>query len=161
MPKLLSRSKNEEFESNASLQIRSQKKRRAKSEEKWSIAKFGSYSTVPSSSTFPPAARSCFLCYALFAFAFGFFFPFYPCNSLPILVFFFCNFPYTEHLYKPQSVKTLYRSTHFTSAIQRRAAVSSLLPFLLLFHFLFHFLCFQTSFNDDKSKDVRLNLPHP
>ena len=53
MPKLLSRSKHEEFESNSSLQIRSQKERRAKSEEKWSIAKFGSCSTVPSSSTVP------------------------------------------------------------------------------------------------------------
>ena len=89
MPKLLSRSKHEEFESNSALQIRDQKERRAKSEEKWSIAKFGSCSTVPSSSSVPHAARSCFLRYALFAFAFGFFFPFYPCNSLPILFFFF------------------------------------------------------------------------
>ena len=87
MPKLLSRSKHEEFESNSSLHIRSQKERKAKSEEKWSIAKFGSCRTVPSSNTVPPAARSCFLRYALLAFAFGFF-PFYPCNSLPILVFF-------------------------------------------------------------------------
>ena len=86
MPKLLSRSKHEEFESNSSLQIRSQKERREKSEEKWSIMKFGSCSTVPSSSTVPHAARSYFLRYALFAFIFGFF-PFYPCNSLPILVF--------------------------------------------------------------------------
>ena len=67
MPKLLSRSKHEEFESNSSLQIRSQKERREKSEGKWSIVKFGSYSTIP------PAARSCFLRYALFAFVFSFF----------------------------------------------------------------------------------------
>ena len=46
MPKLLSRSKHKEFKSNSSLQIRSQKERRAKSEEKWSIAKLGSCSTV-------------------------------------------------------------------------------------------------------------------
>ena len=56
MPKLLSRSKHEEFESNSSLQIRSQEERRAKSEEKWSIAKFGSCSTVHSSSNVHPAA---------------------------------------------------------------------------------------------------------
>ena len=87
MPKLLSRSKHEEFESNSALQIKYHKERRAKSEEKWSIAKFGSCNTVPSSSIVPPAARSCFLRYALFAFGFGFF-PFYPCNSLSILVFF-------------------------------------------------------------------------
>ena len=87
MPKLLSRFKHEEFKSNSALQIKDQKEIRAKSEEKWSIAKFGSYSTIPSSSTVPPTARSYFLRYALFAFAFGFF-PFYPCNSLPILVFF-------------------------------------------------------------------------
>ena len=88
MLKLLSRSKHEEFKSNSALQIKDEKERREKSEEKWSIAKFGSYSTVPSSSTVPPAARSYFLRYSLFAFAFGFF-PFYPCNNLPILVFFF------------------------------------------------------------------------
>ena len=111
MPKLLSRSKHEEFKSNSALQIKDQKERRAKSEEKWSIEKFGSCSTIPSSSTVLLAARSCFLRYALFALVFGFF-PFYPYNSLPIFVF-FCNFPYTEHLYKPQSVKTLNQPNHF------------------------------------------------
>ena len=73
MPKLLSRSQHEEFKSNSALQIKDQKERRAKSEEKWSTAKFGSCSTVPRSSIVPPAARSFFLRYALFAFAFGFF----------------------------------------------------------------------------------------
>ena len=72
MPKLLSQSKHKEFESNSSLQIRYQKERRAKSEEKWSIAKFDSRSTVPSSSTVPHTARSCFLSYAFFAFVFFF-----------------------------------------------------------------------------------------
>ena len=96
MPKLLSRSKHEEFKSNSAFQIKDQKEKRVKSEEKWSIEKFGSCSTVP------PTARSCFLRYALFAYAFGFF-PFYLCNSLPILVFF--NYPYTEHLYKSQFVQ--------------------------------------------------------
>ena len=141
MPKLLSRSKHEEFKSNSALQIKDQKERRAKSEEKWSIAKFGSCSTVPSSSSIPPAARSCFLRYALFAFAFGFF-PFYPCNILSsdFGFFFFCNFPYTEHLYKPQSVKILYQSTHITSLLARDgAAISMLLPpfSFLPFSFIF------------------------
>ena len=36
MPKLLSRSKQEEFKSNSALQIKDQKERRAKCEEKWS-----------------------------------------------------------------------------------------------------------------------------
>ena len=57
MPKLLSRSKHEDFESNSSLQIISHKERRAKSEEKWSIAKFGFCSTVHISSTVHPAAH--------------------------------------------------------------------------------------------------------
>ena len=35
-----------------------------------------------------------------------------------VLVFFFCNFIYTEHLYKPQSVQTQINSLHFTSTIQ-------------------------------------------
>ena len=81
MPKLLSRSKHEEFKSNSTLQIKDQKERRAKCEEKHHCRKASPASTVP------PAARSCFSRYTLFAFTFGFF-PFYPCNSLPILVFF-------------------------------------------------------------------------
>ena len=87
MPKLLSRSKHEEFKSNSALQIKDQKERRAKCEEKHHCMKASPASTVPSSSTVPPAARSCISRYTLFAFAFGFF-PFYPYNSLPILVFF-------------------------------------------------------------------------
>ena len=39
MPKLLSRSKHEEFELNSALQIKSQKERRAENRRKWSIAK--------------------------------------------------------------------------------------------------------------------------
>ena len=38
MPKLLSRSKHEEFKSNSALQIKFQKERREKCEEKWSTA---------------------------------------------------------------------------------------------------------------------------
>ena len=83
MPKLLSRSKHEEFESNSSLQIRSQKERRAKSEEKWSIAKFASCSTVHLSSEHCSSCSPCspaFHAFVVFVAIFGFF-PFYPCNS--------------------------------------------------------------------------------
>ena len=38
MPKLLSQSKHEEFESNSALQIKDQKERREKCEENWSTA---------------------------------------------------------------------------------------------------------------------------
>ena len=91
-----------------------------------------------------------------------FFFTFYPCNSLPILVF-FCNFPYIEILYKPQPVKTLYQSTQLTSLDFRQYREGTIVspqlpPFSIFFHFLFHFLGCQTPFDDDKSKDVRLNL---
>ena len=74
MPKLLSRSKHEEFKSNSALQIKDQKERREKCEEKHHSRKASPASTVPGSSTVPPAACSCFLRYTLFAFSFGFFF---------------------------------------------------------------------------------------
>ena len=74
MPKLLSRSKHEEFKSNSALQIKDQKERREKCEEKHHSKKASPASTVPGSSTVPPTARSCFLRYTLFAFSFVFFF---------------------------------------------------------------------------------------
>ena len=73
MPKLLSRSKHEEFKSNLALQIKDQKERREKCEEKHHCRKASPESTIPSSSTVPLVARSCFSRYTLFAFAFGFF----------------------------------------------------------------------------------------
>ena len=112
MPKLLSRSKHKEFKSNSTLQIKYQKERRAKCEEKHHFRKASPASTVPSSSTVPPATRSCFSRYTLFAFAFGFF-PFYPCNNLPILVFFVTSL--TLSIYISLS---LYQSTDLTSDIQ-------------------------------------------
>ena len=54
MPILLSRSKHEEFKSNSTLQIKDQKERRAKCEEKHHCRKASPGSTVPSSSTVPP-----------------------------------------------------------------------------------------------------------
>ena len=88
MPKLLTQSKHEEFESNSSLQIRSQRERRAKSEENGALRNLHPAALFTSPATVHPAARSCFLRCALFAFVFGFF-PIYPCNSLPIFFFFF------------------------------------------------------------------------
>ena len=68
MPKLLSRSKHEEFKSNSALQIKDQKERRAKSEEKWSIAKFGSCEHY--SFMLPVPAVTHFCCFVT---VFGFF----------------------------------------------------------------------------------------
>ena len=81
MPKLLSRSKHEEFESKSSLQIRSQKERRAKSEEKWSTYEIGSFSTVHFSCTvhhFATVPSCCMfdalaICYDFCFFPFGIF----------------------------------------------------------------------------------------
>ena len=132
MPKLLSRSKHEEFESNSSLQIRSQKERREKSEEKWSIAKFGSCSTVPSSSTVPSCCP--FLLFDASDFCYIFFVSSYfnPCNSF--CFGFFCNFPYTEHLYKPQSVQTFNELTSLHVGNRERQFPRSFLsPFSFIF----------------------------
>ena len=43
MPKLLSRSKNEEFESNSAFQIRNQEERIAENRGNWSTCEIGSY----------------------------------------------------------------------------------------------------------------------
>ena len=55
MPKLLSRSKHKEFESNSALQIKDHKEIRAKSEEKHHCMKTSPASTVHSFSTAHPA----------------------------------------------------------------------------------------------------------
>ena len=132
MPKLLSQSKHEEFKSNSTLQIKDQKERRAKCEEKHHCRKASLASTVPSSSTIPPAARSCFSRYTLFAFDFGFF-PFYPCYYLPILVFFVTSL--TLSIYISLSLYKSINSPHFGNNSEREA-ISPLLPFLFFFHFL-------------------------
>ena len=81
MPKLLSRSKHEEFESNSSLQIRSYKERRAKSEEQCTTigmlflrALFLPPSTVPSCSPCSPAFHAFVVFVTFFDFSL-----FYPC----------------------------------------------------------------------------------
>ena len=154
MLKLLSRSKHEEFKSNSTLQIKDQKERRAKCEEKHHCRKASPTSTVPSSSTVPPAARSCFSRYTLFAFAFGFF-PFYPYNNLPILVFFVTSL--TLSIYISLS---LYKSTdkpHFGNTVSgRQFPRSFLFPFSFLFFSIFTVA--KHSSEDDNSEDVRLDL---
>ena len=81
MPKLLSRSKHEEFKLNSTLQIKYQKERRAKCEENWTLQEsFSSVHcthlqrTVPSCSPCSPV----FHAFVLFVIVFGFS-PFYPC----------------------------------------------------------------------------------
>ena len=126
MPKLLSRSKHEEFESNSTLQIKDQKERRAENTKKMESGKFGSCSTVHPA-LFLPVACSCFLTPQIFV---AFFFVssyFNTCNSF--CFGFFCYFPYTEHLYKPQSVQTLNQLTSIhVGNTETGAAVSPLLP---------------------------------
>ena len=83
MPKLLSRSKHEEFKSNSALHINDQKERRAKSEEKmehceiWFLQHYSQplhpASTVPAAPLF-----SCISRIVVFATIFGFS-TFYPC----------------------------------------------------------------------------------
>ena len=59
MPKLLSRSKHEEFKSNSALQIKDQKERRAKCEEKREHCRSAfATATVHPTSTVPPASCS-------------------------------------------------------------------------------------------------------
>ena len=73
-----------------------------------------------------------------------------------ISVFFFGNFIYTEHRYKPQSVQTC---NHFTSAIQRAGSsflAASFSP--IFFHFLSPFSVVKHSSEDDNSEDGWLDL---
>ena len=108
MPKLLSRSKHEEFESNSSLQIRSHKERRAKSEE---IMEHCKICILQHCSPLQPL----FILLPVPAFDALMFFV-VSSKFIPVIAFgfvFFGNFLYTEHLYKPQSIKTLYQSLHF------------------------------------------------
>ena len=79
MPKLLSRSKHKEFKSNSTLQIKDQKERRAKCEEKWSTA--GVLLPLPLCilrALFLQPLFSCISRIVVSATIFGFS-PFYPC----------------------------------------------------------------------------------
>ena len=145
MQKILSRSKHEEVESNSSLQIRSQKERRAKIEEKWSIAKFGFCSTVHSSSTVHPAAHV-LLYFTLLLFLLQFFVSSHFVLVIAFSFSFFCNFIYTEHLYKPQSVQTC---THFTFGNRRGGSFTVASSFS-------HFLSFSFSLSRLPNTPLRM-----
>ena len=81
-----------------------------------------------------------------------------------ILVHFahFCNFLSTEHLYK---LSLACKSINFHS-INQSIKLGTKLPllvsdFLSLSLMFLHFLGSQTPLDDDKSRDARLNPPHP
>ena len=134
MPKLLSQSKHEEFESNSALQIRYQKERSAENARKVELHEFLHVeklllpATIHLATVHISALFSCYFKLLLFLLQF-----FVSSHFVLVIAFsfsfFFGNFIYTEHLYKSPSVQTI------TSLRQYRewAAVSPLLPFL---HFL-------------------------
>ena len=139
MPKLLSRSKHEEFKSNSALQIKDQKERREENTKKMEHYRNAFLaSTMHPASTVPPAACSPAFHTSVFLLYFFCFFLFNPCNSF-CFGFFFCNFIYTEHLYKPQFVQT---ELHFTSAIESGSFPAA--SFLHFLSFSFPFLGCQT-----------------
>ena len=74
----------------------------------------------------------------------------------PVIAFrfwFFCNFPYTENLYKPQYVQTLDQST----SINKVKGEASNSPVWLLLSLIFSpFLGCQTPSKDDNLEDERL-----
>ena len=97
---------------------------------------------------------SCYFTLLLFLLQF-----FISSHSVLVIAFsfgFFCNFIYTEHRYKPQSVQTY---NHFTSAIQRAGGsflAASFSP--IFFHFLSPFSAAKHSSEDDNSEDGWLDL---
>ena len=99
MPKLSSQFKHEEPELNSSLQIRSSKERRAKSEEQWTTAGmlFLRALFMPPASTVHPVL---FLFHAFVVFV-TFFFSSHFVLVIAFSFSFFGNFIYTKHLYKP------------------------------------------------------------
>ena len=138
MPKLLSQSMHEEFESNSAFQIRDQKERREENTRKlkhlrnWFLQHCSQLQPcLPSCALFillpvhPFYVVPCLHLFLVFS-------HFIPCNSFWFW-FFFGNFIYIEHLYKPQFVQTL---NHSLRQYKERAAVSPLLPFLP-FSFIF------------------------
>ena len=82
-------------------------------------------STVPAAPVLLHFTHCCF-CYNFW---------FLPILTLVIalVLVFFCNFIYTEHLYKPQSIQTQINSLHWTSTIQ---GAGGSFPAASFFHFL-------------------------
>ena len=75
---------------------------------------------------------------------------------IALVLVFFCNFIYTKHLYKPQSVQTC---RDFTSVIERAGGsfpTASFSP--IFFHFLSPFSAAKHSSEDDNSEDGWLDL---
>ena len=103
--------------------------------------------TVHPASTVPPAACSPAFSRLGFLLQFLVSSDINPCNSFSFS-FFFCNFIYTEHLYKPQSVQTQlnFTSRHVGNTVSgrqfRRCFLFSFSS--TFFPFLFHFLGCQT-----------------
>ena len=184
MQKLLSQSKNEEFESNSALQIREQKERRAKNTKKLELQEnFHSLRNFRMLRNFckmnfhrlhcsscensilqhysPFCHYSPFLLFDAVTFLLQFFVPsrFISCNSF--WFWFFCNFPYSEQYISLS--QALYKS--ITSCNKFLARKLSALPSrLLLLHFLSffsHFLGNQTPSKDDNLEDERLKPSLP
>ena len=153
MPKLLSRSKHEEFKSKSALQIKDQRKDSRKQK------KMEHYRNAFPTSTVHPASHcsSCcpFLLFTLcpVCICFWFFFQFTP--VIAFRFWFFCNFPYTEHLYKPQYVQT--QINQFGNR-ESGATVSPQLPFLHFLSFSLHFSAAKHSSEDENSEDGWLDL---
>ena len=83
----------------------------------WQAAKFSQVAKLQPADTVPASSAlfhiqplfSYSYTLLLFCYSFCFFSYFNPCNSFCFGLF--CNLPYTEHLYKSQSVQTLNQST--------------------------------------------------
>ena len=115
MPKLLSRSKHEEFKVKLSIAYQRPEERIAENRKKWSIIRMiflralcillALFILLPVPAFYVVPCLHLFLVFSHFILVIAF------------RSWFFCNFPYTEHLYKPQSVQTLNQSNHFTLAI--------------------------------------------
>ena len=169
MPKLLSRSKHEEFKSNSALQIRYQKERRAENARKVELQEILHVEKL--------FMRALFTCLTLFIkqplfilpfpfcclFCFLFFFFFLPILSIVIAFgfdFFFCNFPCSEHyissvkLSQAPVKSTFNQSIKLTGEAFSSPAFLTFSPFSLIF---FHFLAIQTRLDDDKSRHAWLN----
>ena len=97
MPKLLSRSKHEEFESNSAFHIRDQKEKRAENTKKMEPTKFGSCEHCSSCNTIHNSAIVHLLFYALM-----FLLQFFVSSKFVLVIAFsfgfYCNFPCSKHI---------------------------------------------------------------
>ena len=151
MPKLLSRSKHEEFESNLAFQIRNQEERIAENRGNWSTCEIGSCEHCASCALFLQQPVLLYFTSQFFCYIFLF---------LPILtlvIAFVLVFLVISYTLSTDISLSLYK-LNFTSLRQysEREAVSPLfhfLPFSLIFS---PFLGCQTPSKDDNLEDERL-----